>query len=259
MDQRINTNPEDLLQQNGSDLHPGFSIDCVIFGFHANQLKVLLLKMKQADQWALPGGFLYKDEDIEAAAGRILQARTGLRDVFLRQFHLFGHPERSRSGFNGQILQRLQIPARENHWFLQRFITLGFYALVDFSRATPRPDAISEACQWWELTQVPPLILDHDQILTKALETLRLQLDRQPIGYNLLPEKFTMPELQKLYETILGKKLDRRNFQRRILSFGILERLDERRSGGAHKAPYLYQFNRQQYHQALQDGLPGGW
>ncbi len=255
----MNNNLEDVLLEEGEAFHPGFSVDCVIFGFHANQLKVLLLKMKHAEAWALPGGFVYKEEDVEAAAGRVLQARTGLTQVFLRQFHLFGGPERSRSEFNRMMLNARQLSAGDRHWFLQRFITLGFYALVDFSRVTPRADAISEACQWVDLKGVPALILDHDLILNKALETLRQQLNHQPIGYNLLPEKFTMPELQKLYETILGKKLDRRNFQRRMLSFGILERLEERRSGGAHKAPYYYRFDKQKYQQALQDGLPGGW
>lgn len=101
--------------------------------------------------------------------------------------------------------------------------------------------------------------MDHRQILDKALETLRQQLNYQPIGYNLLPDKFTMPELQTLYETILGKKLDRRNFQRRMNSYGILRRLKETRKGGAHKAPYLYSFNLRKYQQALLEGLQGGW
>ncbi|MBD0258859.1 MAG: NUDIX hydrolase [Cytophagales bacterium] len=202
---------------------------------------------------------MHKTEDVEAAAGRVLYDRTGLTGVFLRQFYLFGRPDRSHSDFNRKMLEARQIPGDSPHWFLQRFLTLGFYALVDFSRATPRADTLSEDCRWWDLAAVPGLILDHGQILQKALETLRLQLDHEPIGHKLLPEKFTMPELQKLYETILGKKLDRRNFQRRILGFGILERLEERRSGGAHKAPYFYRFDPHHYHLALQDGLQGGW
>jgi hypothetical protein len=103
------------------------------------------------------------------------------------------------------------------------------------------------------------LILDHDHILQTALSTLRLQLNYQPIGYNLLPRKFTMPELQKLYETILDKKLDRRNFQRKILSYDILRQLDEKRTGVAHKAPFLYSFNLKNYQKALRQGLGGEW
>ncbi len=215
--------------------------------------------MKGADVWALPGGFVFKDEDVEEAANRVLQLRTGLDNIFLRQFHLFGKPDRSQPDFNAKLLRQRQIPFAPNHWFLQRFITLGFYALVEYSRVTPRPDTNSEACEWWDLQQVPALMQDHRQILDKALEALRLQLAYQPIGYNLLAEKFTMPELQRLYETILGKQLDRRNFQRKILAYDILERLDERRSGVAHKAPYLYRFNLEKYQQALEQGLEGGW
>lgn len=133
----------------------------------------------------------------------------------------------------------LGLPVTPEYWFLQRFITVGYYALVDFSKAVPRPDVTSEACAWWDLQEVPPPALDHHRILQKALETLRKQLHDLPIGYNLLPEKFTMPELQRLYETLLGKKLDRRNFQRKMLGYGILNRLEERKSGVDHKAPYL--------------------
>jgi 8-oxo-dGTP diphosphatase len=103
------------------------------------------------------------------------------------------------------------------------------------------------------------MTMDHDQIISKAWEALRMQLNYQPIGINLLPEKFTMSALQKLYETILGKNLDRRNFQRKIHSFHILDKLEERKSGCAHRAPYLYQFNKIKYHKALNEGLSGGW
>lgn len=250
---------EDILKWGGDHFHPGFSVDCVIFGFHQNLLKVLLLKMKGEEQWALPGGFVYKEENVKDAAHRVLHSRTGLKDIFLQQFHLFGDAERSPKAQKTALLIRHGIPAREDHWFLQRFITLGYYALVDFSKTIPRPDLLSDACEWWELQEVPELFLDHQAILDKALDTLRLQLNYQPIGYNLLPEKFTMPELQKLYETILGKPLDRRNFQRKMLAYGILKRLEERRSGVAHKAPYLYSFEVENYHKALANGLQEGW
>jgi 8-oxo-dGTP diphosphatase len=250
---------EDILRHGHTLFHPGFSVDCVIFGFHENQLKVLLLKMKGTELWALPGGFVLKEEDVEEAATRVLQSRTGLDNIFLHQFYLFGKARRTQPEFNAEVLRNRTIPFDETHWFLQRFMSLGFYALVDYTQATPRPDANSDACQWWDLQQVPALIQDHRQILEKALETLRLQLAYQPIGYNLLATKFTMPELQKLYETILGKPLDRRNFQRKILAYDILERLDERRTGVAHKSPYLYQFKLEKYQQALQQGLESGW
>ncbi|WP_162051791.1 NUDIX hydrolase [Pontibacter pamirensis] len=250
---------ENILQHGEELFHPGLSVDCVIFGFHDNQLKVLLLKMKHADKWALPGGFVYKEEEVEHAAVRVLQSRTGLGNIFLRQFHTFGSPSRSDRQLNKELLVSLGLEARENHWFLQRFITVGYYALVNFSSAVPRPDVTSEACAWWDLQDMPTLVMDHVHILQQALETLRKQLNDQPIGYNLLPEKFTMPELQRLYETILGRQLDRRNFQRKMLGYGILDRLEERKRGVAHKAPYLYSFDKEKYAAALQDGLQQGW
>jgi 8-oxo-dGTP diphosphatase len=113
-------------------------------------------------------------------------------------------------------------------------------------------------CKWWDITKVPSLILDHNEILKKALSSVRLHISDYPVGKDLLPQKFTMPELQTLYETILGKALDRRNFQKKILSLGILDRLKERKQGGAHKAPFLYRFDAKKYQQALKQGLKFG-
>ncbi len=231
------------------------SIDCVVFGFHEGQLKVLLLKMKNEDAWYLPGGFVFKAEPIEMAANRILKDRTGLDEIFLQQFHVFGDPERSRPH---RDMYKDMLPPSEN-WFSNRFLTIGYYALVDFENVTPTPDNLSESCTWYDLADLPPMELDHGLILKTALDTLRLHLNYQPVGYNLMPKEFTMPELQKLYETILDKKLDRRNFQRRILGFGILNRSEQPRKGGAHKAPYLYSFDIEHYQNALKEGLKGGW
>ena len=234
------------------------SLDCVVFGFHDNQLKVLLLRMKYTHEWALPGGFVKNDETLEDAATRVLEERTGLNNIFLKQFKVFSDPLRSKT--NPAIKDLLDSGTHPDiEWFNQRFLSVGFYALVDFSKVEPTPDFFSDLCEWKNLNEIDTLILDHHQILNKALSTLRLQLNYQPIGYNLLPEKFTMPELQKLYETILGKELDRRNFQRKMLSYKILNKLEERKMGGAHKAPYFYEFNLKNYQKALQNGLYGGW
>lgn len=226
------------------------SIDCVVFGFHEGQLKVLMLKSNNEEAWYLPGGFVQNEEPIEKAADRILKERTGINEVFLRQFHVFGAPDRTK--FHNETYQ-------ENLFFNQRFISIGYYALVDFVDVKPMPDAFSEVCTWRDQNDLPQFQLDHEHIYKTALDTLRLQLNYQPIGYNLMPQEFTMPELQKLYETILNKKLDRRNFQRRILGFGILDKLPQTRKGGAHKAPYLYSFNLENYKAALKEGLQGGW
>jgi len=253
---------DDLLQwiqKGGNDFLPHISLDCVVFGFHANQLKILLLKMKHLDQLALPGGFLLPQETLEAAATRTLRERTGLNDIFLEQFHVFSDPGRSEGAERSEGFKKAGIHPEKAAWFAQRFISVGFYALVDFTLVNPKPDAISDSCGWYNPDKAVNLILDHDLIFQTGLKTLRAQLNYQPVGYNLLPKKFTMPELQKLYETILGKELDRRNFQRKIFSYGILRSLDEKRTGVAHKAPYLYSFDLRKYQKALKLGLEGGW
>src|SRR5579862_490277 len=238
---------------------PGISIDSVIFGFHNNKMKVLLTKLKYVNLWSVAGGFVYKDEHIDDAATRILRERTGLSNIFLKQFYIFGDPRRSDRKFHVNRMRHVGWDADRNYWLLKRFITIGYYALVNFTNVVPTRDYMSDLCDWYDIHDLPPLIMDHGNILGRALETLRTQLKYQPIGYNLLPQKFTMPELQKLYETILDKKLDRRNFQRKMLGYDILNRLEQRRKGGAHKAPYLYSFNLKKYHRALREGLAGGW
>ena len=259
IEMKQNRSIQDVIQDGGKYFMPSLSLDCVIFGFHENELKVLLLKMKNMDQWALPGGFIYRDEDIEDAATRVLRERTGLDNIFLQQFKVFGQPNRAEKKYHLNMLKKDGIKVSKDNWIIQRFLTVGYYALVDFAVVIPKPDMNSVSCEWHEIHSVTELFMDHKNILDHALETLRLQLNHQPIGYNLLPQKFTMPELQKLYETILDKKLDRRNFQRRMTSFGFVKRLKETRKGGAHKAPFLYSFDLRKYKKGLQEGLQGGW
>jgi 8-oxo-dGTP diphosphatase len=230
------------------------SVDCVIFGFHDNELKVLLLHARHARLWALPGGFIKKEEHMDEAAKRILKERTGLDDIYLQQFHVFSTPGRSTRKVNQQFLKNVGVNANES-WMYDRFITIGYTALVDFSKVQPVPDIFSSACEWFNFHDIPELLLDHREILNKALENLRLQLNFHPVGYNLLPQKFTMPELQKLYETILDKVLDRRNFQRKMIGTGILKRLNETKQGVAHKAPYYYKFDMRKYQKALKSGM----
>jgi 8-oxo-dGTP diphosphatase len=230
------------------------SIDCVVFGFHENELKVLLLKAKYAGKWALPGGFILKEEHMDDAAHRILKERTGLDKIFLQQYYTFGDPARSTKQINQGFLKNMGIKM-DKSWMFERFISVGYNALVDFTKAKPVPDIFSEECQWFNIHEIPEMILDHQNILEKALAHLRIQLNFQPVGYNLLPLKFTMPELQKLYETILERKLDRRNFQRKIMDTGILRRLEETKKGGSHKAPYYYKFDLRNYKKALKAGM----
>jgi ADP-ribose pyrophosphatase YjhB (NUDIX family) len=224
------------------DYLPGISIDCVIFGFHDNQLKITLLNFKNTNSFALPGGFIKGEENLEEAAQRILKQRTGLSDIYLEQFYVFGNKNRRDNAMQAELMAARGVILSPNHYLLKRFISIGFYALIDFTKATPTPDALSDTCEWHDINTIPSLIYDHSLMVERALATLRLLLDQKLIGFNLLPKEFTMNELQNLYETILGKKILRTNFQRKMLSLGILERLDKKMTGAANKAPYLYRF-----------------
>jgi 8-oxo-dGTP diphosphatase len=228
----------------GTDFLPGLALDFVVFGFHQNQLKILLLEYRNTDLFALPGGFIRRNENLNDAARRVLAERTSLTDIYLEQFHIFGDLARYDPAPMRAIMEAKGMTPADNHWLLERFVSVGYYALIDFTKAVPIPDLLSDTCDWYELSSLPALMLDHRAIVQKALETLRTDLDRKLIDFTapLLSETFTMADLQSLYETILGQKLRRSGFQRKMHSLAILERLDKKYSGGAHKAPYLYRF-----------------
>lgn len=234
--------PVDHLDSSNKFLQ-SVSIDCVIFGFHDRQLKVLLVRFRNTDLWALPGGYIRLDEDMDEAASRILEERTAVKDIYLEQFYTFGQRERVDKAVQRTIVESVGKRFSPDHWTTRRFVSVGYYALVDFSEVTPTPDATSDECCWYSLDEMPPLVFDHTYIVQKALEILPLRLNSNLVSSNLLPETFTMQELQSLYETILGKKMLRGNFQRKMLSLGILERVEKKFSGRAHKAPYLYRFD----------------
>jgi 8-oxo-dGTP diphosphatase len=227
---------------SGQSFMQGLAVDAVIFGFHDDQLKVLLMQYKKTGVFALPGGFIHKTEDLNTAAKRVVSERTGLKNIYLEQFYIFGDYSR----FDPKPLKAIMVAngfvPDDDHWLLQRFISVGYYALVDFTKVVPMPDQIFDGCDWYELGNIPHLMQDHSAIIQKALSALRADLDNKLVAFNLLPEEFTMNQLQTLYETILGKKLLRPAFQRKILSLGILERIAKKWTGGAHKAPYLYRF-----------------
>jgi 8-oxo-dGTP diphosphatase len=233
---------KDETNAGGDGFLKGIAIDAVIFGFHDNQLKVLLIEYKRTGLFALPGGFIRERENLNDAALRVASERTGLSNIFLEQFYVFGDYSRYDADSMKTIMKANGATAPGNHWLLQRFISVGYYALVDFMKVKPAPAVIFDSCEWYDLTDMPVLIQDHAQIVKKALETLRANLDHKLIGFNLLPRDFTMGDLQNLYETILGKKLLRPAFQRKMLGLGILERVAKKWTGGAHKAPYLYRF-----------------
>ena len=235
---------------------PHLSIDSVIFGYHDQQLRILLLKWKGLDGWGLPGGFMKRSEPLSQAAHRIVRDRTGLEDLFLQQFYIFGDSRyRLEERSAAQFSKNYNLDPIEDSWLFERTLSIGYFALVDYKRVSVQTDFFTEDYSWWDVGAIPPLLFDQNEVVDKALTTLRLQIYHQPIGYSLLPDKFTLPEIHTLYETILGKKLDQRNFAKKLVSLCLIKKLDEQRAIGPHRSPFLYQFEKPAYEDALRQGI----
>jgi 8-oxo-dGTP diphosphatase len=236
---------------------PHVSIDCAIFGYHERQLKVLLIKHKFMDGWCLPGGYIKRTERLVEAANRNVKERTGIDGLFLQQFKTFGDPKRVNiDEFDVEKWFAVTgIRLAKDNWLLDQTISIGFYAITDFSLTVPQPGFLAEACAWFDIDALPGLEFDHDEMVREALHTMRVQLYHYPIGYNLLPEKFTLAEIHSLYETLLGKKLDVSNFPKKLIALGLLKKTAEKRSIGAHRSPHLYRFDKVRYENALKEGL----
>jgi 8-oxo-dGTP diphosphatase len=205
------------------------TVDCVVFGFDEAELKVLLIQRGLAPfkgKWALPGGFVRVDETIDNAARRELSEETGLENVFLEQLYTFGAVDRDPR---------------------ERVVSVAYYALVKLAEhpATGATDASDAA--WFPAAKPPALAFDHSDILHAALERLRGKVSYEPIGFELLPEKFTLSQLQHLYETVLHTELDKRNFRKKILGMGLLLPLKEQIRTGAHRPAQLFRFNTRKY------------
>ena len=229
------------LPYKADNIHPGFSVDCVILSFYKGKIKVLLNKFYLANYWSLPGGFMYNDEDADRAASRILEMRTGLSKLYLRQFYLFSDPKRTIMEQNIE-LTKSAFEEDESQWLLQRFVSIGYFALVKYEDIK-LSKVENESAKWYDIDKLPNLYSDHENIIKTALKFIRDLLPIIPIGYELLPEKFTMTELRNIYENILDKKLDRRNFQRKILAEGLVVQLKEKKSDREYNPPILYSFN----------------
>ncbi len=235
--------------KNGHKTHlSNLTIDCAIFGYHEQQLKILLAKWKTLNGLSLPGGFVGRKEPLSNAAYRILKERTALDKVFLQQFHTFGDSE-----FRRQDHKYSSLPA--NSWLRERTLSVGYYALVEYSRVTVLEDMLTEKYVWQDIRNVPGLLFDHNEMLEDALRHMRINLYHQPIGYNLLEKKFTLPEIQSLYETILDKKLDRRNFSKKLMSLGLIKDTSEVKSIGRHRSPKLYTFDKRNYDRCIKEGI----
>jgi len=214
------------------------TVDNVIFGFDDGDLKVLLIKRNEepySGRWGLPGYFVLEHEDLDTAAQRVLREMTGLEDVFLEQVRTFGATDRHPVG---------------------RVVTVAYYSLIkigayQFNSASK----VVQTARWHVVQPNMNLAFDHDEILNACLQQLKRQVRTRPIGFELLPKKFTLTQLQHLYEAILENKLDKRNFRKKILSMKLLVDLDETQAGVAHRPAKLYRFDRKRYQKALDKGF----
>lgn len=215
-----------------------FTVDNVIFGFDNSDLKVLLIRRNEepySGSWALPGYFVLPDENLDNAALRVLKKLAGIENVYLEQVKSFGAIDRHPSG---------------------RVISITYFSLVKTADFSPKPDhEIADDVQWFSLSSVEGLAFDHEEMIKVCFAKLKRKVRNQPIGFELLPPKFTLTELQYLYEAILETELDKRNFRKKVLSMNLLVDLEEIQEGVAHRPAKLYKFDQQKYDEFRRDGF----
>ena len=221
---------------------PGLTVDCVIFGLDLDEetLQVMLIERDLEPfegMWAIPGGFVRHGETLEEAASRELREETGIADVFLEQLYTFGAPGRDPRGW---------------------VVSVAYYALVSPEKHTIHAATDARQARWFPVASLPRLAFDHAEILRTALARVRGKLTYAPIGFELLPRKFTIKQLQKLYEIVLGTALDNRNFRKKIFGLDVLQELDEMQKGVPHRAARLYKFDERKYRQLVKRGLSFG-
>ncbi len=213
-----------------------FTVDNVIFGFDEGDLKVLLIKRGEEPfkgEWALPGYFIYQNEDLDSAAQRVLEELTGIKNVYLEQVNTFGAIDRHPMG---------------------RVITVAYYSLIKISDYNLHASSIAIKAKWHSIAKLKDLVFDHYKILTACFQRLKNRVRERPVGFELLPPKFTLTELQHLYEAILETSLDKRNFRKKILSMNLLLDLNEMQEGVPHRPARLYQFDKNKYELFLAEG-----
>lgn len=215
----------------------GLATDCVIFGFDGGELKLLLAEREKEpfkNKWALPGGFIFIDETTEDCAKRILLEKTGIKNVFIEQLYTFSDLNRDPR---------------------ERIISVAYYALVNKYQYELIAGRDTIKAEWFELSKLPKLAFDHSKIVKMAIQRLKGKVSYQPIGFELLEEKFTLTQLQALYESILEIAIDKRNFRKKILGMGLLKALDEKEKNVAHKAARFYSFDNKAYKELTQKGF----
>lgn len=216
---------------------PALTVDCVVFGLDEDELRLLLVERDVepfAGKWALPGGFVEMEETLEEAARRELEEETGITRLYLEQLYTFGEPDRDPR---------------------ERVVTIAYYALVKLSDHHVRAATDARSAAWFSVADLPALAFDHDHIVQVALARLQGKVRYEPIGFELLSKKFTLSQLQKLYEVILERELDKRNFRKKILGMDLLIELEEVQQGVAHRAARLYRFDEKKYERLKKDGF----
>ena len=224
-------------------INPHVSVDCVIFGFDDKKINVLLIeKEKTQDEISnshtlkLPGNLILENEDLDASAYRTLKELTGLDKIFLKQFHVFGSPNRLA---HEEDLNWLKITSKIP---VERVVTIAYYSLIKLHESNQTDKTI-----WLPVDELPDLVFDHNLIVRKALETLQKEVRTEPVVFELLPHKFTLRKLQNIYEAILGKTLDNRNFRKKLLPLKFLININEKETGVNHKPALLYKFDKKLY------------
>lgn len=211
------------------------AVDSIIFGFDKEKLKILLIKRNFEPcrgEWSLMGGFLRKEESLDDAATRVLYRLTGLKDLYLEQLYTYGDLNRDPGA---------------------RVLSTAYFALIDIGKYQEQLSHRYNA-KWWDIEKFPDLIFDHNRMVDRALHRLQRRTRNQPIGFELLPEKFTIPKLQSLYEAIHRRRMDKRNFRKKILSYDFLDRLEEKDKSNSKKGAFLYKFNEKKYKELVERG-----
>ncbi len=223
------------------NVNPNVSVDCAVFGFDNEKLNVLLIEQKMSDkdkvQFALPGDLILDDESLDDAASRVLKEITGLSGIFLRQFKSFGDPNRVSDIKDLEFLNSYRSNPQA------RVITVAYLALIKMDDFQPEASSFAERVFWQEVHSVPSLAFDHNKILNQALDRLRDDFVNHRTGFELLPELFTLGQIQKLYEIILDKDLDKRNFRKKILKEKLVTATNQKQTGVLHKPAVLYTLN----------------
>ena len=231
-------NLKDVLEHGAEYFIPNLSIDLVVIGYSDEQLKCLLLRMD--DRWLLPGGYIRLDESVDDAVTRILMERTRLDDPHFKFLTVFGDKDRKFDAELKRAFDKKGWSWKNEYWINNRFITLAYYSLVDMGKTHPVPGVFDEGVGWFDFDELPDMWLDHRSIVMTARERLKYDIKHEQLTYNLLPERFTMPALHKLHQTILEEKLDRSRFQKKMLALGIFERLPRLKKETPGSNPYQY-------------------